>query len=171
MDGAYESSSISGASVISSSKGGSASAGRAKAATWSFLIDHYLNSDLVTAGMPSADSERFFSPETDPIEKWNLIAPYWSAVRHTGYGQAVAIAMRELYGVGELSAKTVARVQEQYLAWRKPGFYKRILVDVARIDSCQVNCLSRPFMETTLPDLLLQDISLRGMHMGPSDKE
>jgi len=134
---------------------------------WSFPISHYLNSDLVSAGMPPDDYKRFFSPKTDPIEKWQLLEPYWPAVKNTGYGQAVEIAFRKLYGVDEISAKTVGRIQEGYRRWIKPGFYRKVLLDMARLDSCQVNCLSRPFQESGLPDLLLQDLSFVGMHMGP----
>ena len=142
--------------------------GRVRCDDWALLMSHYLDSDLLSAGMPQKAHDRLFSHKTDPIEKWRLLEPYWPAVKNTGYGQAVAIAMRELYGVGELSTKTVARVQEQYVKLRKLGFYKKVLVDVAHIDSCQVNCLSRPFQESQLPDLLLQDISFLGMHMGPN---
>lgn len=141
--------------------------GRVKCNDWALLMSHYLNSDLSSAGMTEDVSNQFFSHKTDPIEKWNLLEPYWPAVKNTGYGQAVAIALRELYGVDELSARTVGKVQEQYEKWIQPGFYKKILNDVANIDSCQVNCLSRPFSESKQPELLMQDISFIGMHMGP----
>jgi len=140
---------------------------RARCDDWALLMSHYLDSDLLTAGMPPKDHRRLFSANVDPVEKWKLLAPWWPAVKNTGYGQAVAIAIRELYGVDDLSEKTAAKVQQKYEELRKPGFYRKVLSDVARIHSCQVNCLSRPFMESQLPDLLLQDISFLGMHMGP----
>jgi predicted TIM-barrel fold metal-dependent hydrolase len=135
---------------------------------WALLMSHYLDSDLLTAGMPQNDLTRFLSPNVDPLEKWRLLAPWWPHVKNTGYGQAVAIAIRTLYGVGELSEKTVSKVQQKYDELRKPGFYRKVLVDIARIHSSQVNCLSQPFMESQLPDLLLQDLSFIGMHMGPN---
>jgi len=140
---------------------------RVRCDDWALLMSHYLDSDLLTAGMPPKDHRRFLSPGVDPVEKWKLLAPWWPAVKNTGYAKAVTIAIRELYGVDELSEKTVARVQQKYDALRKPGFYRKVLTDVARLHSCQVNCLSRPFMESQAPDLLLQDISFLGMHMGP----
>ncbi len=140
---------------------------KARCDDWALLMSHYLDSDLLTAGMPPKDHRRFLSPNVDPIEKWRLLAPWWPAVKNTGYGQAVAIAIRELYGVDELSDKSIPKVQQKYEELRKPGFYRKVLTEVARIHSCQVNCLSRPFMESQLPDLLLQDISFLGMHMGP----
>ncbi len=138
---------------------------------WAVLCGHYLDSDLVVAGMPAESRGRFLSRGLDPVAKWRLIAPYWSAVKNTGYGQAARIAIRELYGVDEMEEKTIPRIQQGYEAVRKPGFYRKILVDLARIQSCQVNYLGgRPFKESRQPTLLTQDLSIVGMHMGPDLK-
>ena len=135
---------------------------------WALLFSHYLNSDFLSAGMPRADMDRFLSSKVDPLAKWKLIAPYWPAVKHTGYAQAVRISIRDLYGVDELSEKTVSRVQAGYERTRRAGFYRRILRERARIESCQVNSLAgRPFHESDMPTLLMQDISIVGMFAGP----
>lgn len=135
---------------------------------WSLLFSHYLNSDLISSGMSAAKMNRFFSPKINPVDKWKILEPYWPAVKHTGYGQAVHRTIQELYEVEELSAKTVRKVQAGYDKTRKPGFYQRVLGDIANIESCQVNCLSRPFMESNMPTLLMQDISIVGMFSGPN---
>lgn len=136
---------------------------------WALLFSHYLNSDLLTAGMPRAAMDKFLSPGVDPGAKWNLLAPYWPAVKNTGYAQAVRWSIRELYGVDELSAHTVAAVQAGYERVRRPGFYQRILQDLGRIESCQVNSLTgQPFLESDMPTLLMQDISIVGMFAGPN---
>ena len=136
---------------------------------WALLLSHYLNSDLLVAGMPKADLERFLSPKHDPLAKWNLIAPYWPAVKNTGYAQAVRIAIRELYGVDELSAATVPKIQAAYEKVRRTGFYDHILHDLAGIESCQVNDLGNlPFRESKTPSLLMQDIGIMGMLNVPS---
>jgi hypothetical protein len=140
---------------------------RIRANDWSFLVAHYLDSDMRTCGMPEEDHADFFSPETDPIRKWELLEPYWPRVQHTGYAQAVEIAARRLYGVDRLSRQTIGRVQDGYRTGLRPGFYRRILEDVALIESCQVNSLAEPFSESPQPTLLMQDISILGMHMGP----
>ena len=59
---------------------------RVQADDWSLLLSHYLNSDLLVAGMPKDAYDRFFSKETDPVDKWRCIEPYWLAVKNTGYG-------------------------------------------------------------------------------------
>jgi len=141
---------------------------RIKANDWSMLLSHYLDSDMKTAGMPSDQFNAFFSNKTDPVKKWDILEPYWYAVKNTGYGQAVELAIRELYNVDVLSRDTVKTIQERYLQTIKPGFYKTILKDKAGIESCQVNYLEAPFSETRQPLLLMQDISFIGMHMGPN---
>jgi len=143
---------------------------RVQADDWSLLLSHYLNSDLVVAGMPKEAYDKFFSKGTDPADKWRLLEPYWPAVKNTGYGQAVRTAMQQLYGVDELSAATVKKVQAEYEKTRQPGFYRRILCDLAKIESCQVNYLGRPFGESDMPTLLMQDLSIVGMFAGPDFK-
>lgn len=140
----------------------------AKSDDWSFLLNHYLDSDMRTCGMPQEEYDRFFSPKVDPADKWAILEPYWPAVKNTGYGRAVRIAMEMLYGVDELSAASVRKVQAGYEATRKPGFYRRILCDLAGIKSCQVNYLGgKPFHNSSMPTVLMQDISIVGMFDGP----
>ncbi|MCE5250966.1 amidohydrolase [bacterium] len=143
-----------------------------KSDDWSLVLEHYLDSDLLTAGMPQKVYDRFFSPDVDPSDKWKILEPYWWAVKNTAYGQAVCIAMKELYGVDELSAKTVAKVQAGYEKTVRPGFYRHILCELANIESCQVNSLEgTPFMRTAMPTLLMQDISIVGMFAGPDFRQ
>ncbi len=138
---------------------------------FALLFSHYLDSDLATAGMSAADLKRFLSPAVDPGDKWKLLAPWWPAVKHTGYGRAVHLAISALYGVAELSADTVAEVQRGYDQTRRRGFYDHVLRRVANIESCQVNCLTgEPFKESGLPTLLMQDLSIVGMFAGPNLK-
>ncbi|MFH1737740.1 MAG: amidohydrolase family protein, partial [bacterium] len=145
--------------------------GRIKSDDWTFLFNHYIDSDLFSAGMSSEEMDRFMSPEIDPLKKWKILEPHWPAVRNTGYGQAVAIAIQQLYGVEELSSETVSQVQDGYKSLVQPGFYEKILKDTAGIESCQVNSLEgTPFMESQHPTLLMQDISIVGMHIGPDFK-
>ncbi len=143
-------------------------ASRDDADDWSVLLSHYLDSDLVVAGMSGETYDRFFSPKTDPVEKWRLLEPYWPAVKNTGYGQAVRIAMRRLYDVDDLSAATVEKVQAGYEQTRRAGFYRRILCEMGKIESCQVNFLGAPFGESDMPTLLMQDLSILGMYAGPN---
>jgi len=135
-----------------------------KSDDWTVVLSQYFDSDMVTAGMPEELNGRFFSAKADPVRKWTWLEPYWPAIKNTGYGQAVRIAIKQLYDVDELSAKTVRKVQAGYERVRRPGFYKYILRDLANLESCQVNYLKRPFSESDMPTLLMQDLSIWGMH-------
>ncbi len=141
---------------------------RIRADDWSLLLSHYLDSDLSVAGMPRKDLDAFLSPGRDPQTKWKLLAPHWSTVKNTGYGQAVRIAVRQLYEVEDISAASVDKIQKGYEKTRRAGFYKHILQERANIESCQVNCLSEPFKKSAMPLLLMQDISIVGMFAGPN---
>ncbi|MBN1126307.1 MAG: amidohydrolase family protein [Sedimentisphaerales bacterium] len=141
---------------------------RVRSDDWSLLLSHYLDSDLLTSGMPQSEHGRFFSPDIDPVDKWKILESYWPNVRSTGYGMAVEIAMQHLYDVPQLSKDTAKQVAESYDRVRKAGFYHDILCKQAMIESCQVNCLSEPFKKSDMPQLLMQDISIVGMFSGPN---
>ncbi len=132
---------------------------------WSMLLANYVNAELVVAGLPQAQMDRVSSTSVDPIEKWRIVEPYWPAIRHTGYGQAVEVAVQKLYGVPGLSNETLGRIQQGYRNWVKPGFYARMLKEAGGIESCQVNHSGPPFYQSDQPELLIQDISILGMHM------
>lgn len=136
---------------------------------WALLFTHYLNSDLLVAGMPAKDYAAFTAPDTATSRKWALLEPWWPAVKHTGYGRAVRLAIEQLYGVAELDARTIDRVAEGYRSTVKPGFYATILRERAGIESCQVNSLEAPFMESRQPQLLMQDLSLLAFGAGSAN--
>jgi predicted TIM-barrel fold metal-dependent hydrolase len=138
-----------------------------KANDWTFLLSHYFDSDLVVAGMSQADHDRFFSTALDPLEKWKLLEPYWPDVKHTGYGLNVRHTLKDVYGIDDLTGKTVAKLEEAYHATIKPGFYRHLLRDVGNIESCQVNLW--PFLESEDPDLLMCDLHVSGMIEGDWD--
>ncbi len=127
---------------------------------WSVLFMHYIDSDLQVAGMSAADRSVVASPDADVKRKWAAIEPWWPMVRNTGYGQAVRLAAEAIYGVRDINGTTVKVMADKYRATVKPGFYKRLLVTIAGIESCQVNSLERTFMPSEHPTLLMQDISL-----------
>ncbi len=91
-----------------------------KADLW-MLLSHYAADDLRSAGM-----------QGEP-KSWADIEPWWRHVRGTGYGQAVRIALRDIYGAEELDAKTVPALNERIAAANRPGLYERVLKKMARI--------------------------------------
>ncbi len=132
---------------------------------WAMLLSNYINAELVVAGLPQPEMVKVLAPGLDPDQKWKMVEPYWPAVRYTGCGQAVELAVQKLYGVPRLSKETIGQIQDRFRNWIKPGFYVKMLREIGGIESCQVNNIGPPFLESTQPDLLIQDISILGMHM------
>lgn len=85
------------------------------------LLSHYAADDLRSAGLAG-----------EP-KSWADIEPWWRHIRGTGYGQAVRIALRDVYGVEDLDARSVAAVNERIAAANRPGLYERVLKKMARI--------------------------------------
>ena len=131
---------------------------RARAAVdFSYLFPHYASSDLISAGMPPSLLEavrlpirqvlvdrtvRMRRPRPYPIpsradmpleERWNAIEPYWEHSRYTGYGKCLRIAVRDLFGIPDISRQTYRQLSEAIAASNKPGWYKHVLKDKARI--------------------------------------
>ncbi|MCL4782326.1 MAG: amidohydrolase family protein [Bryobacterales bacterium] len=96
------------------------------------LVSHYLINDLVSAGLPSADAARLNDAGIPLETRFALFEPWWRVARFTGYAEAFRIALRDLYGVEEVSLRGFENVQEQMLKLRT-GFYKLVLRDRANI--------------------------------------
>ena len=138
---------------------------------WSLLFFDYLGSDLLAAGMPAEAHARFFSNKVDPGQKWQILEPFWPKVMHTGFGQAVRLSMSRLYGIESLESGVIPALQKAYEELRQPGFYQKILVDTANLESCQVNTHGLPFHESRQPTLLMQDLSFQNLHIDPDFEE
>ncbi|MGX5844739.1 amidohydrolase family protein [Mesorhizobium sp. ArgA1] len=127
---------------------------------WSLLFKNYLQDDLSCAGMTTAESQRFYDPDTPAQTKFTIVRPYWATVQHTGYARALSLTLRELYGIDAFSPHNVEQLSARYQEMRRPGFYAHILKDVCRLSQCHVNSLEKVYMETEQPQLLQNDISI-----------
>jgi len=97
-------------------------------------LTHYFSCDLVSAGLNPKDLERAKDSSGDLLERWDIVAPYWHAARSTGYGRALDIAARGVYGIAEVSRDTIVDLDKAFRAAReRGGHYKRVLKDLSRI--------------------------------------
>ena len=97
------------------------------------LAGHYAINDVVSAGLGREDLDRINKRETPSAEKWRLFEPYWKKARFTGYGQALRIAIRDIYGFEEISASTLGRINTAIATRNRPGLYRHVLKERARI--------------------------------------
>ena len=102
-----------------------------------YLTNHYLNSDLVSAGMSQAEMESLVD-RTVPLEtRWERFAPWWEFARTTGYGQAVEVCVRELFGLPRLREDTYRPLSEMVAANAgKVEWYERVLKEKSRFIGC-----------------------------------
>jgi uncharacterized protein len=130
------------------------------------LFYHYAGDDLWSAGMTADEKDRLFGTKVDPADKWAIVEPYWQRSQHTGYLRAVSESIRRLFGVERLDSAAFVQITEAMRSQVRPGFYRGILREAARLEICQVNSLEDAFCETQYPDLLQQDLSLVGFTTG-----
>ena len=98
------------------------------------LAGHYAINDLISAGL-SGDDLRLVRDESAPVERrWQAFEPFWNSARFTGYGQALRIAIRDIYGVENISGDTLATINERIRAKNQPGLYEDILIRRSNID-------------------------------------
>ena len=133
------------------------------------LFRHYLGDDFVSAGL---NGDSVFGKEVeneDPVVLWRRLEPFWNGVKNTGYGQAVRITIKELYGIDNLTESVIPQLQQAFEKWSVPGFYEKILRGHCNLESCQFD--QGLFTETTQPTLLLQDINYTNLLNGNISKE
>jgi len=104
------------------------------------FFEHYVSSDLVSAGMPRASLEAMRNPDNglSQEERWALMAPWWPFARTTAYGRAMIEYMRELFGADEIDAGSVAALSRRIVGARQPGWYRTVLRERAGIDKALV---------------------------------
>jgi predicted TIM-barrel fold metal-dependent hydrolase len=97
-------------------------------------LAHYFNRDLISAGLPRSDYDTIMTSRLPILQKWALVEPYWEASRYTGYGRALEVAVRGLYGIPGISRGTIEELNQRFLASLAPGHFRRVLKDKCRIE-------------------------------------
>jgi len=102
-------------------------------------LEHYLSSDLVSAGL-GRDQLEVARDDTVPLEeRWELVQPYWDFSRHTGYARALDLSVDGLYGIEEINGDTFPAVEEKFQQSlnREDHFnfvFERAGIDLALLD-------------------------------------
>ena len=124
-------------------------------------LRHYALSDFITAGLSSAHVALVNNPKAAPEDKWRVLAPYWDAVKNTGYVRAGRIAARRIHGVEDISGRTVRLITDELQKNNRPGYVKQVYKEICRIEVGQVNALEPNviYRAETDPEMFLQDIS------------
>ena len=137
------------------------------------LFGNYVPADLHTAGAPPAAMKRLMDgSDADVVGRFQGIREAWEATQFTGYGEAVRLIARHVYGIDELTADAIASAQEKIHALRQPGERLRLLRDAANLDHVQTD----DFQWACRPDrsgleFFLYDLSWAGFCNGQIDLE
>jgi predicted TIM-barrel fold metal-dependent hydrolase len=91
------------------------------------LFSGYVPADLGLAGMSDAEYRRMRDPGVSLEERWRILAPRWERVRFGSFARAILLTVRGLYGIEEISARTVGTLSRAMAAANTPGIYDRIL--------------------------------------------
>jgi uncharacterized protein len=105
----------------------------AKKADFFALASQYLVNDLITAGAPANTAALWEDPKAHVEDKWRAFQTGWRGARFTGYGQAFRTALSDLYGVKTVNRAAVEAVNAAVAAHSRPGFYRWVLKERARI--------------------------------------
>ncbi len=106
-------------------------------------LRHYFNRDLISAGLTRADYQRAIDVTLPLVQRWELVEPYWELARYTGYGRALDIAVRGLYGLDGIRRTTIEPLNEAFQESLKPGHYRRVLREKSQI-AVSLLCDNRP---------------------------
>lgn len=125
------------------------------------LFDNYITADLIVAGAkPAAVTALLDKQNPDLKSRFAGIQDAWAAVQHTGYGEAVRLIAREVYGIEELTAAAIEAAQDRHQALCQPGKRLELLRDYANLDHVQVDDFTRACApDPSGPDFFFYDIS------------
>ena len=126
------------------------------------LFDNYVMADFVSAGL-SNFGEILHDADLSLDEKWPRISDTWQKIRFTGYGEAVSLFAKELYGLDELDLSGLQTAQAQVDANMTEGSRLRLLRDVANLDHIQTDDFCwRCVPDAAGPDFFFFDINWAG---------
>ncbi|MGX5805094.1 amidohydrolase family protein [Bradyrhizobium sp. Arg314] len=135
------------------------------------LFDNYVLNDLAVAGATPDSLRRLLAKGDDSISaRFAGIAEAWGRTQHTGYGEAVKLIAKELYGVDEISGDILERRQSRYDG--RAGERLRLLSEQGNLDHVQIDAMDWNIPTEALgQDFFLYDINLCRFCDGTPDFE
>lgn len=96
-------------------------------------LSQYMSCDLVSAGLSREQLKIVRDHRRSILERWQIVEPYWNFARHTGYGRALDISVKAIYGIEQINGNTIEQLDEAFQKTLKPGHYKKVLKDLSKI--------------------------------------
>lgn len=97
-------------------------------------LRHYMASSVISAGLSQKDFLYVRDASKPLMERWNMVEPYWEYNRHTGYGQAIDISVKKLYGYDAFNKENLSALNEAFLkTLKQDDYFGYILKDICHI--------------------------------------
>ncbi len=96
-------------------------------------LEHYFSRDLISAGMPKQEFDKLFDTKIHIAERFMLAEPYWDMARYTGYGRALDISVKGIYGFERIDRNTIEPLNEEFRKSFGKGQYERVLKEKSKI--------------------------------------
>ena len=86
------------------------------------LVNDYVISDLTSAGL-TPEAGKIVRDINAPVDvRWRAFEPFWQHARFTGYGQALRLAIRELFGVQIINETTMSKINGALKETNDPAY-------------------------------------------------
>ena len=92
------------------------------------LAGHYAINDVISAGLSGDDLAVVRNSDALPAQRWRAFEPFWKSASLTGYGQALRIAIQDIYGIDRISGSTLPEINRRIEAANRPGLYEELLI-------------------------------------------
>jgi len=79
------------------------------------LIQGYVQSDLLSAGMTQKELDILNNSEIETEEKWELFEKFWKKIEFTAYARVTRLIMKDIYGEEEISLQSILRVRDKII--------------------------------------------------------
>jgi predicted TIM-barrel fold metal-dependent hydrolase len=89
--------------------------------------------DMVSAGMSPRLLLPLMGDSLTPVQKWNLIKPYWEISANTGFNRVSLLAASELFGIDDLNDNTVLSLSEKIKDAYKGDWFDYIVINKCKI--------------------------------------
>ncbi len=98
------------------------------------LFQQYIKDDLISAGMSTSALKMVTGSVFSIADRWEIVKPFWYSMRTTGYGRVTIIAANDLFGISDINDDTYQELSKRINDSMKPGWYRHVLKDKAKID-------------------------------------
>ena len=101
---------------------------------FSLLLQQNSYDGLITSGMPVSMLQKLYFDPTPVAEKWKIIEPFWNKSFNTVSNRILLLAIKDLYGIGELNASTVGPLSEKIKKAYSGDWFNHVLREQSRIE-------------------------------------